>query len=308
MRIGIIGAMDEEIALYLDAMKGTTQSTKAGITYYEGELEGKTVVVCKSGVGKVNASVCTQILIDQYQVEQVIFTGVAGAVHPQLNIGDIVVSTDCVQHDVDVTPLGFAPGQIPFTDKWIWKADSKLQELAIEAGQSISEGIQVVSGRVLSGDQFVADRDKVQWLYQQFDAACTEMEGAAVAAVCSMNGIPFVVVRSMSDKADGSAHVNFVEFTKLASERSFEMVVKIVPKLAPSVIVYSTKGCVDCELVKKLLAEKGISFEVRDVMEKREYQEAVEKFGFMGVPVTVAGDKAVKGYQPEELLRLLSLS
>lgn len=308
MRIGIIGAMDEEIALYLEAMKEPSQSTKAGITYYEGEVEGKTVVVCKSGVGKVNASVCTQILIDQYQVQQVIFTGVAGAVHPELNIGDIVVSTDCVQHDIDVTPLGFAPGQIPFTDKWIWQADEQLQVLAIEAGKTIGEGVQVVSGRILSGDQFVADREKVQWLYQQFDAVCTEMEGAAVAAVCSMNNIPFVVVRSMSDKADGSAHVNFVEFTKLASQRSFEMVVKILPKLASGVVVYSTKGCIDCELVKKLLAEKGVTFEVRDVMEKREYQEAVEKFGFMGVPVTVVGDKAVKGYQPDELLKLLSLS
>lgn len=308
MRIGIIGAMDEEIALYLDGMSGTQESTKAGITYYEGQLGGKTVVVCKSGVGKVNASVCTQILIDQYKVEQVIFTGVAGAVRPDLNIGDIVVSTDCVQHDVDVTALGFVPGQIPFTDKWVWTADSKLQELAVEAGKTIDEGVQVVTGRILSGDQFVADREKVQWLYQQFDAACTEMEGAAVGAVCSMNEIPFVVVRSMSDKADGSAHVNFVEFTKLASKRSFEMVTKILPHLeaAPSVIVYSTQGCVDCDLVKKLLTEKEIAFEVRDVMAKREYQEAVEQFGFMGVPVTVVGDKAVKGYQPDEILRLLS--
>ncbi len=305
MRIGIIGAMDEEIALYLEGMGNPETTVKAGITYYEGELEGKTVVLCKSGVGKVNASVCTQILIDQFKVDQVIFTGVAGAVHPELNIGDIVVSTDCVQHDIDVTPLGFEPGQIPFTDKWVWEADKKLQQLAIDAGQSISGGVRVVSGRILSGDQFVADREKVQWFYQQFGAACTEMEGAAVGQVCSMNGIPFVVVRSMSDKADGSAHVNFVEFTKLASHRSYEMVTRMLKKLSPEVIVYSTKGCIECDMVKKLLAEKSISFEVRDVMEKREYQEEVERFGFMGVPVTVVGDKAVKGYQPEELLRLL---
>jgi len=306
MRIGIIGAMDEEIALYLQAMGETKSATKAGITYHEGSFQGQTVVLCKSGVGKVNASVCTQILIDQFQVEQVIFTGVAGAVHPDLNIGDIVVSTDCLQHDVDVTPLGFEPGQIPFTDKWVWEADPRLIQLATGAAEAIGGDVRVVTGRVLSGDQFVADRDKVQWFHQQFQAFCTEMEGAAVGQVCSMNGIPFVVVRSMSDKADGSAHVNFVEFTKLASERSFAMVSHMLKQLEkPGVIVYSTQNCIDCNLVKQLLTEAGVAFEVRDVMSKKEYQEEVERFGFLGVPVTVIGDKAVKGYQPEELKKLL---
>ncbi len=308
MRIGIIGAMDEEIALYLEAMGQTKQTGKAGITYYEGEMEGKSVVLCKSGVGKVNAAVTTQILIDHFQVERVIFTGVAGAVHPDLNIGDIVVSTDCVQHDIDVSALGFAPGQIPFTEQWIWKADEELMQQAIEAGKGIEAGIQVVSGRILSGDQFVASREKVQWLYEQFQAHCTEMEGASVGQVCAMNGIPFVVVRSMSDKADGSAHVNFVEFTKLASQRSYAIVRNMLTAdshSAAQVIVYSTQNCIDCNLVKQWLSAKGISFEVRDVMTSRAYQEEVERFGFMGVPVTVLGDKAVKGYQPAELEQLV---
>lgn len=305
MRIGIIGAMDEEIALYIEAMGNTTSTTKAGITYYEGTLEGQTIVLCKSGVGKVNAAVCTQILIDQFQVEKIIFTGVAGAVGPELNIGDIVVSTDCVQHDIDVTALGFASGQIPFTDVWVWEADKQLVELAVKAGQAITDDISVVTGRILSGDQFVASRDKVKWLHEQFAAACTEMEGASVGQVCSMNGIPFVVVRSMSDKADGSAHVNFLEFTKLASHRSYLMVTELLKHIAPQVIVYSTKNCIDCNLVKQFLTEKGVSFEVRDVMTKREYQEEVERFGFMGVPVTVVSDQAVKGYQPDELQKLL---
>ncbi|MFX6194042.1 5'-methylthioadenosine/S-adenosylhomocysteine nucleosidase, partial [Acinetobacter baumannii] len=118
-------------------------------------------------------AVTTQILIDQFQVERVIFTGVAGAVHPELNIGDIVVSTDCLQHDIDVTPLGFAPGQIPFTEQWTWQADQELMQQAIEAGKELEAGVQVVSGRILSGDQFVASREKVQWLYEQFGAHCT---------------------------------------------------------------------------------------------------------------------------------------
>lgn len=307
MRIGIIGAMDEEIALYLEAMGQTTQTVKAGITYYAGVMEGKEVVLCKSGVGKVNAAVTTQILIDQFQVERVIFTGVAGAVHPDLTIGDIVVSTDCIQHDIDVSPLGFAPGQIPFTDHWIWSADQELMQQAIEAGKELEAGVQVVSGRILSGDQFVASREKVQWLYEQFQAHCTEMEGASVGQVCAMNSVPFVVVRSMSDKADGSAHVNFVEFTKLASERSYAIVRNMLKATtgAPDTIVYSTKNCVDCSLVKDWLTAKGVTFEVRDVMTSRAYQEEVERFGFMGVPVTVVGEKAVKGFAPSELEALV---
>lgn len=305
MRIGIIGAMDEEIALYMENMTGTTASEKAGITYYEGEWEGSTIVLCKSGVGKVNAAVTTQILIDQYKVDSVIFTGVAGALHPELNIGDIVVSTDCIQHDIDVTPLGFAPGQIPFTEKSVWEADPGLIHLAVKAGKELEAGVQVTTGRILSGDQFVADREKVQQLHQQFGAHCTEMEGAAVGQVCSMNGIPFVVVRSMSDKADGSAHVNFPEFTKLASERSYSMVQRMLRAMTPAVIVYSTKNCIDCDMVKNWLTTKGIAFEVRDVMTSRTFQEEVERFGFMGVPVTVVGDKAVKGFQPAELEKLV---
>jgi len=306
MRTGIIGAMDEEIALYLEAMQETESTAHAGITYYTGKLEGRDVVLCKSGVGKVNASVCTQILIDRFQVGQVIFTGVAGAVHPELTIGDIVISTDCVQHDVDVTALGFQPGQIPYTEQWIWPADQALIAQAVKAGEQLADGVRVVTGRVLSGDQFIADREKVKHLHEVFGAYCTEMEGAAVAQVCAMNQVPYVVVRSMSDKADGSAHVNFLEFTKLASQRSFAMVSNLLRQAAPAVVVYSTQNCIDCELVKQWLAAKGIAYEVRDVMSKREYQEEVERFGFMGVPVTVAGGKAVKGFQPAELEKLFA--
>lgn len=306
MRIGIIGAMDEEIALYVEAMKDATETNRAGITYYEGELAKRPVVLCKSGVGKVNAAVTTQMLIDHFQVSHVVFTGVAGAIHPDLNIGDIVVSTDCIQHDVDVTALGFQHGQIPFTDMWVWEADDRLTQLAVQAGENLEAGVHVVTGRILSGDQFVADRDKVKWLYEEFSAHCTEMEGAAVAQVCAMNKVPFVIVRSMSDKADGSADVNFVEFTKLASQRSFAIVASMLNKIGPTVIVYSTKNCVDCNMVKEWLASKGVSFEVRDVMTSRVYQEEVERFGFMGVPVTVVGDKAVKGYQPDELEKLIT--
>lgn len=228
--IGIIGAMDEEIQLYKEEMGNIRETHKAGITYFSGELKGKNIVLCKSGVGKVNASVCTQILIDQFQVEQVIFTGVAGALNPSLDIGDIVVSVDCLYHDMDVTALGFKVGEIPFSSKSIFKADDQLVKISVEASKDVVEG-KTIPGRILSGDQFVADREKVKALHEQLHGDCTEMEGAAVAHVCDMNGIPFVIVRSMSDKADGSAHINFPEFTVLASRRSFDIVSRILPQL-----------------------------------------------------------------------------
>ncbi|ERI04090.1 5'-methylthioadenosine/adenosylhomocysteine nucleosidase [Aneurinibacillus aneurinilyticus] len=223
MRIGIIGAMDEEIALYKEGMELIHESRKAGITYYEGRWEDREVVLCKCGVGKVNASVCTQILVDTFQVGAVIFTGVAGALHPELEIGDIVVSTDCQHHDMDVTALGFPRGVIPFTDISIFRADKQLIDAAVKASEHAAEG-KTMTGRILSGDQFIASRDTVRELHETMAGMCTEMEGAAVAQVCVMNEIPFVVIRSMSDKADGSAHVNFPEFTKLASQRSYEIV------------------------------------------------------------------------------------
>lgn len=221
--IGLIGAMDEEIELFLSGIVDVEKTAKAGIVFYEGRLQKNRIVLCKSGVGKVNAAVCTQILIDRFQVEAVIFTGVAGAVDPKLNIGDVVVSTSCIQHDMDVSPLGFARGVIPFEDKSVFDADPRLADLAFKVSEQFFAG-HTLRGIVLSGDQFIADRVKVQELYKEMNGACTEMEGAAVAQVCVKNNIPFVVIRSMSDKADGSAHVNFAEFTLQASRHSFQIV------------------------------------------------------------------------------------
>lgn len=222
-RIGLIGAMDEEIALLLSSMHDIHKTHKAGITFYEGAFSGRRIVLCKCGVGKVNAAVCTQILIDHYGVEAIIFTGVAGALDPSLEIGDIVISTACIQHDMDVTALGFKRGEIPFQSTSVFPADPALVSLASLASGSVLEG-RVLTGIVLSGDQFIADPAQVSDLREHLGGACTEMEGAAVAQTCYMNKIPFVIIRSMSDKADGSAHVNFVEFTELASRQSYHIV------------------------------------------------------------------------------------
>jgi adenosylhomocysteine nucleosidase len=229
-KIALIGAMNEEIELLIKHMEQVKESAKAGVIYREGLFLGKQVVVCKSGVGKVNAAVTTQILIDQFEVEAVIFTGVAGALDPELNIGDIVVSSECMQHDMDVTALGFPRGVIPYEEISIFTADAGLVKLAAASSNKLFQG-RIKLGRVLSGDQFIADREVVRQLHTELAGTCTEMEGSAVAQVCSMNQIPYVVIRSMSDKADGSAHVNFTEFTKQASENSYKIVEDMIRQL-----------------------------------------------------------------------------
>lgn len=228
--IGLIGAMDEEVELLLAQLENKETTVKAGVTYAAGTIDGQQVVVCKSGVGKVNAAVTTQILINTFGVSKVLFTGVAGALHPELNIGDIVISSSCMQHDMDVTPLGFARGVIPYQEVSDFPADLHLIELAEEACKQQAAGHFII-GKVLSGDQFIASRETVQTLYEELGGACAEMEGSAVAQVCYMNSVPYVVIRSMSDKADGSAHVNFPEFTVKASKLSHEIVSYILGKL-----------------------------------------------------------------------------
>lgn len=225
--IGIIGAMDEEIAQLLDEMEAVERQSIYHTTYYTGTLHATPVVLCKSGVGKVNAAICTQTLIERFQVQTVLFTGVAGALHPELNIGDIVISTACQQHDIDASAVGFAKGTVPFQEVSIFPADPALVVWATEAGRSI-KGVNVMTGKVLSGDQFISDVNRVRELREQFDGVCVEMEGAAVAHVCYLAGIPYVVIRSMSDRADHTAHANFAEFTEMASKRSAQMIREIL--------------------------------------------------------------------------------
>ncbi|MCL6606269.1 MAG: 5'-methylthioadenosine/adenosylhomocysteine nucleosidase [Paenibacillus sp.] len=227
--IGIIGAMDAEISLLLEGMENKVTEVKCGITYHKGTFASKSVVVCKSGVGKVNAAVTTQILVDTFHVSQVLFTGVAGALHPKLNIGDIVISSECMQHDMDVSALGYPRGIIPYQEVSSFPADPNLMVLAENACRMLK--VNSVTGKVLSGDQFIASVQTVTMLREQLNGVCAEMEGAAVAQVCYMNSTPFVIIRSMSDKADGSAHVNFPEFTVEASRRSHAILEYMLPSL-----------------------------------------------------------------------------
>ncbi|WP_332697600.1 5'-methylthioadenosine/adenosylhomocysteine nucleosidase [Halalkalibacter lacteus] len=224
MKFGIIGAMNEEIERMKTEMTVLKTHIYATVTFYEGTMHEKDMILCKCGVGKVNAALTTQILIDKFATTHILFTGVAGAIDESLDVGDLVVSTSAMQHDIDVTALGFKKGQIPyFEGSSDFKADKDLIEIATTVAKEKTDR-HIVQGKIVSGDQFISNHDYVQTLRKDFDAACVEMEGAAVAQVATLNDIPFVIIRSMSDKANGEASMSFAEFTVLASEQSHLLV------------------------------------------------------------------------------------
>ena len=202
--IGIIGAMEEEVKALADMMSGVETATVAGMVFKKGQFKGKDVVVVRSGIGKVNAAVCTQILADRYNVDCVINTGVAGSLKNEINIGDIVISSDAIQHDMDATGFGYKMGVIPRMPVSVFAADRKLIDAARAACSEAVPEIGVFEGRVVSGDQFITDKDTKKRLVETFAAYCTEMEGAAIAQAAYLNSIPFLIIRAISDKADDS--------------------------------------------------------------------------------------------------------
>ena len=230
--IGIIGAMDEEVEQIVAVMDIEREETKAQMTFKAGKLAGKDVVIVRSGIGKVNAAVCTQILVDDFGVDYVINTGIAGSLKNEINIADIVISDDVLHHDMDATGFGYAPGQIPRMDTLSFKADAKLIELAKESCAKVVPQIGVHVGRVVSGDQFVSDGNVKARLVKMFDPYCTEMEGAAIAQAAWLNQIPFVIIRAISDKADGSAQMDYSEFEAKAIEHTVKLVEAAAAKLA----------------------------------------------------------------------------
>ncbi|MGL4688411.1 MAG: 5'-methylthioadenosine/adenosylhomocysteine nucleosidase [Fusobacteriaceae bacterium] len=230
MRIGIIGAMNEEIIQLKNIMTIESEENIAGFTYYIGKIENKKIVLVESGIGKVNSAVCTSLLLQKYNIEKVIFTGVAGAIGKELNIGDIVISSELIEHDFDCTAFGLEPGIIPRMENSIFKADKRLIDLASASSSDIIGIDKVKIGKVVSGDQFIASKDKIDWLRETFNAQCTEMEGASVAHVCYLFKTPFVIIRAISDKADGSAQMDFNEFVILAAENSKNVLMEMLKR------------------------------------------------------------------------------
>lgn len=222
-KIGIIGAMEEEVAKLKENMQIQETSVIAGMEFCQGICEGQNVVIVRSGIGKVNAAVCTQILCDVFKVNVIINTGVAGSLKNEINIGDIVLSEDALQHDMDATGFGYDPGVIPRMEESVFKGDEMLLKLAQKVCQEVNPDIQVFRGRVVSGDQFISDHDVKQRIVNSFGGFCTEMEGAAIAQTAWLNKVPYLVIRAISDKADGSAEMDYSEFEMKAIEHTVRL-------------------------------------------------------------------------------------
>jgi adenosylhomocysteine nucleosidase len=230
--LAIIGAMPEEVASLLAAAAGARETGEGPYRWHLGSLDGVPVALAVCGVGKVNAAALTQALLAG-GAAAVLFTGVAGGVDPELAVGDIVVAHDAVQHDVDVTGLGYEPGQVP-GEPLVWCADPDLRDRVASAAREVAAeaAVRVVVGRVASGDTFVADPARVADLRARYGAACAEMEGAAVAQVCARWGVPWAIVRSVSDTAGHDAEVDFRAFTVVAGQRAVEVVRRTLRSLA----------------------------------------------------------------------------
>lgn len=229
--IGIIGAMEKEVAGLKKEIKVKEIKRIGGIDFYSGILQNKDVVLLKSGIGKVNSAMAADILIREFNAEKIIFTGVAGAVNEKLNIGDIVISTDLVEHDYDTTAFGERPGEVPGSDNGRFYADEKMIVFAENSAKDILESSHVYKGTIATGDQFIADKEKVKELEIIFGAWAVEMEGASVAHVAALYKVPFVIIRSISDKADSSSQVDYVEFSEKAARNSVNIVKNMLKKM-----------------------------------------------------------------------------
>ena len=231
MKLGIIGAMAVEVAALKENMQEMTAVTKAGMTFYEGKLEGLPVVVVQCGVGKINAAMCTQILIDCFAVTHVVNTGIAGSLDAELDICDLVISKDAIHHDFDLHFWGRPIGQVPGMDVTAFPADEGLMAVAMAAAEQIHPG-HVKTGRVASGDQFICSKEQKEQIIQNTQGICAEMEGASIAHTAYRNGVPFVIIRAISDKADGSAEMDYPTFEALAAQRCALVTMAMAKQLA----------------------------------------------------------------------------
>ena len=233
IKLGIIGAMEQEVETLLNLLENKAASQHAGSTFYEGILQGLPVVIVQCGIGKVNAALCAQILCDCYGVTHLMNTGIAGSLCADLDIGDLVISQDAMHHDFDVTPFGYPKGQVAGMDVVAFPADQALIGLAFGAAEQVHPGHTKI-GRVASGDQFVSSQVQKDNIIEITRALCTEMEGAAIAQTAYRNHLPFVIVRAISDKADHSADMDYPTFEKIAAHRCAEVTCNLAKALRES--------------------------------------------------------------------------
>ena len=230
-KLGIIGAMEIEVAILKSKLENPRVTRVGPMEFFEGTLAGCEVVIVMCGVGKVHAAMCTQVLCSSFGVNAIVNTGVAGSLDAQLDICDVLVSTDAIQHDMDVTHLGYAVGKVPGLDVQAFPADEKLRRLAFEVSEAIRPG-HTKMGRVATGDQFVSSQALKDRIIADTAAKCTEMEGAAIAQVAYVNRVPFVILRAISDKADGSAELDYPTFERKAAANCAAVTEALANRLA----------------------------------------------------------------------------
>ena len=230
-KLGIIGAMAVEIAALRENMENVTVTSRVGMEFYEGKLRGLDVVLVQSGIGKINAAICTQVLCDCFGVTHLVNTGIAGSLCAELDIGDLVISQDAIHHDFDLRFWGRPIGQVPGMDVIAFPAEENMKNLALAAAETVNPGHSKV-GRVASGDQFICSREQKERIIADTGAICAEMEGAAIAHTAYRNGVPFVIIRAISDKADDSAEMDYPTFEAIAAQRCAQVTMVLAEKLA----------------------------------------------------------------------------
>lgn len=205
--IGIIGALESEIDFIKNNMLINKKYNLASKNFYSGSISGKEIILGICGIGKVNAAICTQIMIDYFKAEYIINVGTAGAADDNIQIGDIIISSDAIQYDIDVTALGFNLGQLPYMEQYIFESNSLLIQKAIDIAKK--SNVSYIIGRVTSGDKFISSN----FLHsiKELKPSCFEMEGAAIAQVANLNSIPFVIIRGITDNSNQDANVDYAQ-------------------------------------------------------------------------------------------------
>lgn len=227
--IGIIGAMNIEVKKIIEQLTDKTSEIISGVCFVSGKFYQSDVVVAVSGVGKVNSAIATEAMILKYSPELVINTGVAGTLSDKLNIGDVALSADVVEHDMDTSPLGDPKGFITGLDVIKMKADTETVNMFAEVLSELQINYEI--GTIASGDQFINSNETKNIIKNEFGAICCEMEGASIGHVCALNNVPFCVLRAISDGADDSSHMSYEQFTVLAAENSVKVLDLFFKKL-----------------------------------------------------------------------------
>lgn len=234
--LAVIGAMREEIDLIEAAMTVSGRRTHAGIEVLEGDFGGAEIVLAQCGIGKVNATICTQMLIDHFRPDALVFSGVAGGLLPNMRVGDMIIASHLIQYDMDLTAFGRRHGEVPGQDSRMIESDPGLVQKAAAAFDAAfpdpATGPSLMLGTVVSGDRFIQDPETLRWLQREFSALATEMEGAAVGYTCGLNGVPFVIVRALSDTASDTASTDFASNLQTVCGNSFRLLEFLVPEIA----------------------------------------------------------------------------